>query len=75
VYDGVRRGEIPCLRVGRRIRVPTARLHELLGIIDNSQRPQLPIQNEPAPSPSDLVESLAEAIARGIELAHERGHI
>jgi excisionase family DNA binding protein len=30
-YEGCRTGAIPCLRVGRTIRVPTARLLELVG--------------------------------------------
>jgi excisionase family DNA binding protein len=31
-YDAARRGEIPSLRVGRRVLVPTARLRALLGV-------------------------------------------
>jgi excisionase family DNA binding protein len=31
-YDGVRRGDIPSIRVGRAIRVPTAKLAAMLGI-------------------------------------------
>jgi excisionase family DNA binding protein len=31
-YEGVRNGEIPFIRVGRRIVVPTAALRRLLGI-------------------------------------------
>ena len=31
-YEGVRTGEIPSIRVGRSIRVPTARLLEMLGL-------------------------------------------
>jgi excisionase family DNA binding protein len=31
-YEGVRRGEIPSLRVGRRVIVPTAQLMRLLGV-------------------------------------------
>ena len=30
-YQGVKSGEIPCIRVGRRILVPTAALLKLLG--------------------------------------------
>ncbi len=33
-YEGVRNGEIPSIRVGRRIVVPTAALRRLLGIDD-----------------------------------------
>ncbi len=32
VYDALRSGEVPCLRVGRRVLVPTARLRDLLGL-------------------------------------------
>jgi hypothetical protein len=31
-YDAARRGEIPTIRVGRRLLVPTARLRALLGL-------------------------------------------
>jgi excisionase family DNA binding protein len=31
-YDAVRRGELPALRFGRSLRVPTARLRVLLGL-------------------------------------------
>ncbi|HLX87462.1 MAG TPA: helix-turn-helix domain-containing protein [Acidimicrobiales bacterium] len=31
-YDAVRRGELPVLRFGRRLMVPTARLRVMLGI-------------------------------------------
>ena len=31
-YDAARRGEIPTIRLGRTVRVPTAKLLELLGI-------------------------------------------
>jgi excisionase family DNA binding protein len=34
-YEGVRNGEIPSIRVGRRIVVPTAALRRLLGIDDD----------------------------------------
>ncbi len=30
-YEAARRGEIPTVRLGRSLRVPAARLHELLG--------------------------------------------
>jgi excisionase family DNA binding protein len=33
-YRAAHRGELPSLRLGRRIRVPTARLLELLGVED-----------------------------------------
>jgi excisionase family DNA binding protein len=32
LYDALRAGEIPCIRVGRRVLVPTARLRDLLGL-------------------------------------------
>lgn len=31
-YEAVRRGDIPSIRLGRRIVVPTARLRELVGL-------------------------------------------
>ncbi|MFD8533899.1 helix-turn-helix domain-containing protein [Streptosporangium canum] len=31
-YDAVHRGELPAIRVGRAIRIPTAKLADLLGI-------------------------------------------
>jgi excisionase family DNA binding protein len=31
-YDAVRRGDLPSLRIGRRLVVPTAKLRALLGI-------------------------------------------
>lgn len=30
-FQGIRRGEIPCIRIGRRILVPKAALDKLLG--------------------------------------------
>ena len=73
VYEGVRRGEIPALRMGRRIRIPTAKLLELLGIVDEKHTVQ-PVTAEP-PRRDDLVEPLAEVVARGIALAKERGDL
>ena len=35
-YEAIRRGEIPVLRIGRRVVVPRARLHELLRGSGNS---------------------------------------
>jgi len=32
VYDACNRGDLPSLRVGRRVLVPTARLRDLLGM-------------------------------------------
>jgi excisionase family DNA binding protein len=32
-YDAARRGEIPTIRFGQRLRVPTAALREMLGMI------------------------------------------
>ena len=34
-YDAVRRGEIPSLRIGRRVLVPVPRLRALIGIEGN----------------------------------------
>ena len=48
-YRAVERGEIPSLRVGRRVRVPTQRFLDLLGIGGRS----------PAPSPNDVGPSRA----------------
>ncbi|MEV4182230.1 helix-turn-helix domain-containing protein [Streptosporangium canum] len=31
-YDAIRRGELPAIRVGRAIRIPTAKLADLLGL-------------------------------------------
>lgn len=37
-YDAAKRGEIPTIRVGRRLLVPTARfLREVLGLMDSPQ--------------------------------------
>jgi excisionase family DNA binding protein len=35
-YEAARRGEIPTVRCGRRLRVPTAALRRLLGLIDDA---------------------------------------
>jgi excisionase family DNA binding protein len=72
IYESVRRGAIPSLRLGRRIRIPTAKLREMLGMDRPAPRPP----REPAaqPVPTDkLAELLAEVVARGIQLAKERG--
>lgn len=37
-YEAVRRGELPTIRVGRRLLVPTARLRRLLGF-DEEETP------------------------------------
>jgi len=37
VYQAVKRGELPALRLGSRIRIPTAKLLELLGIVDEKR--------------------------------------
>ncbi|WP_202638839.1 helix-turn-helix domain-containing protein [Bailinhaonella thermotolerans] len=37
-YDAVRRGDIPSLRIGRKILIPTARLAALLGIEREGQQ-------------------------------------
>lgn len=31
-YDAIRRGDIPAIHIGRTIRIPTAKLAEMLGI-------------------------------------------
>ena len=33
-YEGVRTGEIPAIRIGRRIVVPTAEVRRMLGMVD-----------------------------------------
>lgn len=40
-YEGVKRGEIPSIRVGRRLIVPTAQLMRLLGVEDPVRPPAL----------------------------------
>ncbi len=35
-YDAVRRGEIPSIRIGRRVLVPRAALHRILGLTSRS---------------------------------------
>ena len=37
-YDGVKRGQIPSLRVGRRISIPVAKLLEILGVMNENQQ-------------------------------------
>lgn len=37
-YDAVRRGEIPVIRIGRRMFVPVAELHEMVGLGERSGR-------------------------------------
>lgn len=37
VYDAVRSGEVPSIRVGRRYLVPTARLASMLGLTDENE--------------------------------------
>lgn len=37
LYDALRAGEVPCIRVGRRVLVPTARLRDLLGLGANAR--------------------------------------
>jgi hypothetical protein len=36
-YGAARRGEIPTLRIGRRLVVPTAKLRQLLGLDDGGE--------------------------------------
>jgi excisionase family DNA binding protein len=50
-YEAVRRGELPALRFGRALRVPTARLRVLLGIdpeleAESPIAPVVPIRRE-----------------------------
>lgn len=46
-YAAVRRGELPAIRVGRAIRIPTAKLADLLGI------PHRDVDPEEARRPAD----------------------
>jgi excisionase family DNA binding protein len=50
-YEAVRRGDLPSLRFGRSLRVPTARLRVLLGIdpepeADSPTAPVVPMRRE-----------------------------
>lgn len=38
-YKGVQEGQIPSLRLGRQIRIPTSKLRDLLGLRDTSDGP------------------------------------
>jgi len=53
LYDALRAGELPCIRVGRRVLVPTARLRDLLGL-DTS--PLLAAEQLPRSQPIGLPE-------------------
>ena len=52
-YEGVRSGQIPSVRIGRRILVPTARLIDLLGIEPSGGRGHL-ADREAVNEPDDL---------------------
>ncbi|MCU0267314.1 MAG: helix-turn-helix domain-containing protein [Acidimicrobiales bacterium] len=52
VYDAVRTGAVPSIRIGRRYLVPTARLAEMLGLADGSS------DAEPDPSPAQPGQAL-----------------
>lgn len=41
-YEAVRRGELPSVRIGRRLFVPTAHLRRLLGLDDARAGPSTP---------------------------------
>jgi excisionase family DNA binding protein len=41
-YELAARGEIPCLRLGRRIVVPRAALAKMLDEVDGTDRPEIP---------------------------------
>jgi excisionase family DNA binding protein len=52
-YEAIRRGELPSLRFGRSLRVPTARLRVLLGLDPESETestaaPLVPIRGDSA---------------------------
>jgi hypothetical protein len=40
-YEAAKRGEIPTIRIGRRLFVPTAKLLAMLGLGPSAQRPEL----------------------------------
>jgi excisionase family DNA binding protein len=74
-YEAVRRGELPSLRIGRRLLIPTARLREML--TGNPEPPPPPPPAHVAPPPprtldEAIIETLAEGVARGIERAKQR---
>jgi excisionase family DNA binding protein len=76
-YEAVRTGQLPSLRIGRRLLIPTARLREMLtGVADAAAAPP---PREAAPPPTltltlddVIIEALAEGVARGIERAKQR---
>jgi excisionase family DNA binding protein len=49
LYDALRTGEVPCIRVGRRVLVPTARLRDLLGLDIDARiaAPAQPTRSQP----------------------------
>ncbi len=49
-YEAVRRGEIPSIRVGRLVRIPTHRLAAMLGIPEKESAP-------PGPEPEGLTKT------------------
>ena len=49
-YEGVRTGEIPSIRIGRRIVIPTAQLRRMLGLDEMDGRP------EPVPGDEAMTE-------------------
>jgi excisionase family DNA binding protein len=55
-YGAVSRGEIPTIRIGRRLLVPTARLRTLLGENEGAVTPSLNLPAMLATSPSTSTE-------------------
>jgi excisionase family DNA binding protein len=74
-YEAVRREQIPSLRIGRRLLIPTAKLREMLAGESETTAPEPPAEVAPPPPlPLDqlIIEMLAEGVARGIERAKRR---
>lgn len=59
-YAAVKRGEIPHLRLGRRVVVPTARLADLLGLAPETREAGLP-----GPATADATPTAKQEVRRG----------
>ncbi len=60
-YEGVRRGEIPTVRIGRRLLVPTALLRRMLGFdtVSEPQERRLPVSETEGASDDQVDPSAA----------------
>jgi excisionase family DNA binding protein len=74
-YEAVRCEELPVLRIGRRLFVPTADLRQKLGVSSAALAPASAASKTESARLDDLFELLAAVVARGIELAHDGGYI